>query len=261
MPVDLQLLLSKILPLIVLPEGLLSLALLVVVFSVWRRAWRVASMSATLALGLFWTSATPAMANWLIGTLERQHPSDPATLPRVDVGIVLGGAVSASSPPRREPDLGDAVDRVWHAAQLYRSGHIKRILVVGGNLPWSSDVRPEAELIRTLLVDFGVAAAAIDIGVASRNTYENAVETKALMQNRPFASGLLITSAWHMPRAFATFTKAGIPVVPAPCDFRASSAPSQTMLDWLPHAAAFATTSAALREWMGFYVYRWRGWL
>ena len=166
MPVDLQLLLSKILPLIVLPEGLLSFALLVVVFSVWRRAWRVASMSAALALGLFWTSATPAMANWLIGSLERQHPSDPATLPRVDVGIVLGGAVSASSPPRREPELGDAVDRVWHAAQLYRSGHIKRILVVGGNLPWSSDARPEAELIRTLLIDLGVAAAAIDIGVS-----------------------------------------------------------------------------------------------
>jgi uncharacterized SAM-binding protein YcdF (DUF218 family) len=261
MPADLQLFLSKLLPLIVLPEGLLSSALIAVFVSAYRRSWRGASVSAALAFGIYVTSASPITAHWLMGSLERQHPADPASLPRADVAIVLGGAVHAPSRPRREPELGDAVDRVWYAAQLYRSGSVKRILVVGGSLPWWPHGRPEAELIRAMLVDLGVPATAIDIGATSRNTYENAVEAKALMQKRPFTSGLLVTSAWHMPRALAIFTKAGIPVVPAPCDFRASDTLSGTLLDWVPQADAFAMTSAALREWMGFYVYRWRGWL
>lgn len=260
MSVELQLLMSKLLPLAVLPEGLVAFALIGAVISAWRRAHRLSWMLAVSALGVFWISASPFVANGLMATLENQHPANPATLPRADVAIVLGGAVYAPSPPRTEPELGEAVDRVWHAARLHRSGHVKRIIVVG-SLPWWPNDRPEAELIRALLVDLGVPGTAIDIGVTSRNTFENAVEAQALMQKQPFESGLLVTSAWHMPRALAVFRKMGIPAAPAPCDFRASDTLSGTLLDWMPHAGAFAMTSGALREWIGFYVYRWRGWL
>jgi uncharacterized SAM-binding protein YcdF (DUF218 family) len=216
---------------------------------------------AVAALSIYWISAAPFVANGLMATLENQYRGDPATLPPADVAVVLGGAVYPPSPPRREPELGEAVDRVWSAAQLYRAGRIKRILVVGGNLPWWPEARPEAELIQALLVELGVPQTAIDIGTTSRNTFENASEAKTLMQIRPFVSGLLVTSAWHMPRALAIFKKAGIPVFPAPCDFRASETLTGTLLDWMPQAGAFAMTSAALREWLGYYVYRWRGWL
>lgn len=261
MSVDVQLFLSKILPLVFLPEGVISIALLVVLLSVWQQAWRLAASTAALAFAMFWMSATPIVANWLLATLERQYPGDPSALPRVDIAIVLGGAVYDATPPRTEPELGDAVDRVWHAAKLFRSGHVKGILVVGGNLPWVPGRRPEAELIRALLIDLAVPETAISIGSTSRNTYENALEAKALMEKQPFVSGLLVTSAWHMPRALATFTKAGLPVHPAPCDYRSSETLSDTLLDWIPQAGAFATTSAALREWIGIHVYRWRGWL
>jgi uncharacterized SAM-binding protein YcdF (DUF218 family) len=261
MSVELLLFLSKIVPLAVLPEGLVASALVGVVISTRLRAHRLATILAVLALGIFWTSATPTVANWLTGTLEHQYPSNPATLPRADVAIVLGGAVSAPIPPRVAPELGAAADRVWQAAQLLRSEHVQRIVVVGGGLPWGPQGTPEAEVIREFLVELGVPRSSIQIGVTSRNTYENAMETRTLMQAQPFATALLVTSAAHMPRALAVFRKADIAVVPAPCDFRSSEVPTVTILDWLPHAEAFATTSAAMREWLGYYVYRWRGWL
>lgn len=261
MSAELFLFLSKIAPLAVLPEGLLTCALVGSVISALLGAYRLAKVLAVVALGIFWTSATPTVAHWLTRSLEQQYPSNPATLPSAEVAIVLGGAVSAPIPPREAPELGAAADRVWQAAQLYRSGRVQRIIAVGGSVPWGPQRTREAEVIRQLLVELGVPGSAIQIGITSRNTYENAVETKALAQEQPFATALLVTSAWHMPRALAVFTKAGIPVAPAPCDFRADDALTGTILDWLPHAEAFAMTSGALREWLGYYVYRWRGWL
>jgi uncharacterized SAM-binding protein YcdF (DUF218 family) len=261
MAAEFLLFLSKVAPLAVLPEGLIACALVGVCVSALLAAHRLTMILAAMALGIFWTSATPTVAHWLTNTLEQQHPSNPATLPRADVAIVLGGAVSAPIPPRQTPELSAAADRVWQAAQLYRSGHVQRIIAVGGGLPWGLQQTPEAEVIRQLLVELGVPRSSIQIGATSRNTYENAIETRTLMKEQPFATALLVTSAAHMPRALAVFRKAQIPVVPAPCDYRAGDTPTGTVLDWLPHADAFAMTSAALREWLGYYAYRWRGWL
>ncbi len=258
---QLQLFLSKLLPLAVLPEGLLALILLGTAACTWRGAHRPAFLLSVSAVGLFLVSANPMVANGLMATLEKQHQVDPRTIAPADVAIVLGGAVHSPAPPRQDPELGEAVDRVWYAARLYRTGHVKRIIVVGGNLPWWPGGEPEAAVIEKLLVELGVPAASIQTGGTSRNTFENALEAKALMQKQSFATGLLVTSAWHMPRALAIFKKAGVPVTPAPCDYRSGDEHSRTLLDWIPNAQAFSMTSSALREWMGYYVYRWRGWL
>jgi uncharacterized SAM-binding protein YcdF (DUF218 family) len=261
MPPDSLLFLSKVGPLVVLPEGLIAIALLGMAISTLLHARHLATIFALAAFAIFWTSATPIVANWLTSTLERQYPSIPATLPRADVAIVLGGAVSAPIPPRDVPELSAAADRVWYAAHLVRTGRVQRLVVVGGNVPWGLKATPEAEVIRDLLVELGVSRASIQIGANSRNTYENAIEAKALSKEQPFDSALLVSSAAHMPRALAVFRKAGIPVVPAACDFRSTAVLTATVLDWLPTAEAFAMTSAAMREWIGYYAYRWRDWL
>ena len=258
---ELQLLLSKIVPMALLPEGLVALALIGASLGLLFGASRLASVFAAAALIIFWGSATPVVANWLTGTLERQHAPDPAALPRAEIAIVLGGGVGAPVPPRQMPELFDAADRVWYAAHLYRSGHVKRIIAVGGQLPWEEAPRPEGEVMRDMLVTLGVPVEAIEIGTGSRNTYENAREARTIMRGPPFGPVLLVTSATHMPRALAVFRAGGIPADPAPCDFRSNSDRTSTILDWLPQAGAFAATSSAVREWIGYYAYRWRGWL
>lgn len=258
---EFQLLLSKVLPMALLPEGLVTLALIGTAVSLLARAVRPARIFALAALVIFWVSATPVFANWMIDTLERQYAPAPETLPHTEIAIVLGGGVSAPIMPRQTPELREAADRIWYAAHLYRSGYVRRIIAVGGNLPWEEAPRPEGDVMRDMLITLGVPTEVISTGTTSRNTFENAAEASAIMSGPPFEPVLLVTSAAHMPRALAVFRAAGIPADPAPCDFRSSGRTGEFALDWLPQAGAFAMTSSALREWMGYYAYQWRGWL
>jgi len=258
---ELQLLLSKAVPLALLPEGLVTLALIGAALSLLARAVRPARVFALAALVIFWVCATPVFANWMIATLERQYPPAAEAVPHAEIAIVLGGSVGAAKPPRPTPELNEAADRIWYAAYLYRSGHVKRILAVGGNLPWDEAPRPEGDVMRDMLITLGVPAEAISTATTSRNTYENAIEARAMMSGPPFEPVLLVTSAAHMPRALGVFRAAGIPADPAPCDFRSRDNAGELLLDWLPRAGGFAMTSGALREWIGYYAYQWRGWL
>ncbi len=147
------------------------------------------------------------------------------------------------------------------ASRLYRTGKVKRILVSGGNIPWLPNVKPEAELIRTLLVEWGVPEHAIEIATRSRNTHENAREVRQIWEQTPFQSALLITSAAHMPRAMAVFTKAGLPVTAATTDVRVVEANTGTIMRWLPQVEALARTTIAVKEWIGYIAYRQLGYL
>jgi uncharacterized SAM-binding protein YcdF (DUF218 family) len=256
------LLLSKVLPLLVYPLGLtLSLSAAGALLSR-LRFLRFARLCFGAAVAVLWLCSTPLVADWAIAGLERQYPARPiAEMPQADVAIVLGGAVAQPIPPRAETELTEAADRVRHAARLYRAGKVRRILVTAGNSPWGPAVTPEAELIRDLLIEWGVPPEAIEIATESRNTYENAVEIVRLRKARSFDSALLVTSATHMPRAMATFRRAGIPAVAATTDVGAVESRARDPLAWLPQADALAMTTLAVKEWIGLLVYRARGYL
>lgn len=201
----------------------------------------------------------PVTAHFGLRALESRYP--PQSLRDVqaaDVAIVLGGAVTGPVAPRPGPDLGEAADRVLVAAELYRAGKVRRVVVSGGNLPWQSETEPEAETIRNLLIFWGVSPDDIIIGGSSRTTAENAMEVAAMWPSLRASSGLLVTSGFHMPRALATFRKAGLPVRPFPTDIRAVDEPVG-ILDILPDAAALKNTSDAIKEVVGYGVYWLRG--
>ena len=107
-----------------------------------------------------------------------------------------------------------------HAARLYRAGKAPVIVISGGHIPWLGSNIPEARSIQSLLEEWDVPRASIIAETASRNTYENAMLTKELLAERGLHRVLLVTSAWHMPRALATFKSAGINAIPAATDFR-----------------------------------------
>jgi uncharacterized SAM-binding protein YcdF (DUF218 family) len=113
----------------------------------------------------------------------------------------------------------------------------------------------EAELIRDLLVEFGVPDEVITLETESRSTHENAVNAAAIFQERNRQSGLLVTSGSHMPRALAA------PVwPPAATDIQATYPLYSSPLDLLPDATALVTTTAAVKERVRLIVYRYRGW-
>lgn len=254
--------LTKLLPVFVYPLGLALLVILSGVCLGLFGARRLAFVMIGAAAAGLWIAATPIVSEWALGALERQNPPIAISdMNRADLAIVLGGALGGPAPPRLTVDLGEASDRVLHAARLFRAGKVGRVLVTGGNLPWSPAHRPEAELIRDLLVEWGVPLSAIEIAGASRNTYENALEIRALYEREPFASAFLVTSAAHMPRALAVFRRAGLPVTPATTDIEVVAPGPWTILRLLPDAGALRLTTAALREWIGAVAYHARGYI
>ena len=255
-----MLFLYKLVPIFLYPLGL-TLTLACLGGALWLLYYRrLARVCLAAAVAILWVASTPTVATWAIGALERQYPARTIIdTPAADVAIVLGGAIGQPVPPRVEVDLSDAADRVLHAARLYRAGKVKRVLVSAGNVPWMPAIKPEAELIRDLLIEWGVDASAIELGTKSRTTFENAVEIARMLKAKGFNSALLVTSAVHMPRAMATFRRAGVPVTASTTDVRALDGGETDLLRWLPNARALGATSTAMREWLGSLAYRLRG--
>ena len=155
--------------------------------------------------------------------------------------------------------MGAAADRVWHAARIYRAGKAPRVILSGGRMAWQGERLSEADATRRFLIDLGVPAEALLFEDHSRSTRENARYSAELIRAHGFARVLLVTSALHMPRALATFRAVGVDAIPAPTDFEVMPEPAH-LLRWLPDAEALVASSRALKEYLGLWVYRWRGW-
>jgi len=253
--------LSKLLPLLLMPVGVvLILGFTAVILLICGRR-KVSLLLMIFAMGLLWIAATPVVASLLYGNLERAFPPVPLDkIPRSGCIILLGGAVGKANAPRVDIELLEAVDRVYQAAKLYRERKAETIIVAAGNQPWDVSLMSEAVVISELLQEWGVPERAIVRDDDSRNTRENALNVRRHVVQSNCDRPLLVTSAAHMPRAVASFDAVGIAVFPVSVDVRVARKTQFWLMDFLPQAQSLAMTSEALREWTGIWVYRWRGW-
>ena len=140
---------------------------------------------------------------------------------------------------------------LWVADQLYRAGKSPLILISGGNA-FDSKHPPESALAARLLIDWGIPPAAILTEQQSRDTHQNAVFTQRILAQRGIAKILLVTSAFHMPRAAAAFRRTGLTVIPIPADYlTATDNDTPFLLRLLPTAAALNNSGLALKEYLG----------
>ena len=104
----------------------------------------------------------------------------------------------------------------------------------------------------------GVEESRLVLENRSRNTYENAVFTREMVEPQPGETWLLVTSAFHMPRSVGLFRKAGFDVTPWPADYRTAGTerigPAQDNV-----ADSLQNLSVATREWIGLVAYRVTG--
>ena len=203
---------------------------------------------------LYACSITP-VADRLIGSLESRHPPKTiASVPNAELIVVLGGGIELPISPRVESEFNDAGDRLYYATQLYKAGKAQKVLLSGGNVVRQPSVKPNAFYSSALLEEWGVPANAIIIEGKSRNTHENAAETRALLKiSEPRI--LLVTSAYHMRRAVALFKKQGLTVFPAPTDIQATEIQMYGLLRWLPRYEALTKSTLALKEYLGYLVH------
>lgn len=255
-----DLLLSKILSrFFVFPLGLgIGLGILAALM-VWLGRRRLALSAGLLGVGILWTASTPAFSLLLRSPLETAYPPVRAeAAPVADAIVVLGGAVGPLD-PTFGPDLKSAADRVLHGARLYRAGKANWVVAVGGTFDASGLLGPEADAMAALLKEWGVPDSAIVREGQSLNTRQNALRTKPILDALQAREVLLVTSALHMRRAVAAFRMAGIAVIPSATDFE-TLVRSASATDWLPDADALWGTTRAIKEYVGFLVYRMRGW-
>ncbi len=251
-------LLSKVLAFAIKPVvwilGLLAYAL-------WTRRpmrRRNAVWLALVLLLLFsnrWLSNQVFLA-WEPETIQAQDIEAP-----YDIGIVLGGYSNPFIEPGHDRhNLSERGNRIVNALELYHTGKIKKILLSGGTGRLWQDAPPEAETVAAWLERMGIPPADIIVEPQSRNTWENAVFTKNLITTRyPKASCLLITSAWHIPRAQACFQKAGLDVTPFAVDYISERNRWDPDLLLMPDKLGLYKWELLVKEWAGLAAYRWQG--
>lgn len=249
---------TKLLSLLLFPLSqsiLLSLMATVLVFFQLRR---LAISTLLIAVGWLYLCSTAWFADTLLAGLENDfRPKALSVIPEADAIVVLGGAIRGDTHMGTMPDLGQHADRLLYAAALYKAGKAPMLLLSGGA---SEDARPEAQLMQEALQVMGVPRQSILLERVSRNTQENAQFSATLLNKHELQRILLVTSAFHMPRAVPLFERQGFEVIAAPTDFqRIVSAPVVPV--WLPSVDDLQRSTVAIKEYVGFIVYRWRGWL
>ncbi len=180
-----------------------------------------------------------------------------------ELAIVLGGYSELSALGNQElHHLSGSGNRFHQALQLFERGVFKSWLLSGGSGRLLSNEKKEAPLVRELLLQLGVEPSNIIVEEKSRNTHENALFSKRIVQDQfPDAQVLLITSAWHMPRAKACFEKEGIDVVPFCTDYKSKKVVFRPEKLLLPDAGALKDWELLIKEWVGYLVYRIKGYL
>lgn len=263
---QIPLFLSKLLPLFLYPLGFACIMLGLALVSVWKRPrWTAGYI--TLALLALLIGGNGAVAQQLTYSLERQYL--PTALPQAEAIVVLGGSIRSQFPPRPWIDVTESGDRPIYAAQLYRQGKAPLVILSGGRIDWLGGGPPESADMAQLVEALGVPASAILQDPTSLNTRENAVNVKTILDQRGIKQVLLVTSAAHMPRSMQIFQKLGISATAAPTDFwvtqqevdLAQNSLEGRLLGLLPESENLYRSTRALKEYLGSWIYRLRGWI
>ncbi|HEY1978716.1 MAG TPA: YdcF family protein [Xanthobacteraceae bacterium] len=221
----------------------------------WRRlgSWLVVTSLVLVVLAGY-----SPLGNVLILPLEQRFPPWDPSHGAPNGIVVLGGAIESDiSGARGAVALNEAAERITATAELARRYPDARIIFSGGSGALFNSIS-EAPVAVKELEALGVAPERITAEEQSRNTVENAVFSELLAQPKPGERWLLVTSAFHMPRAIATFRAAGFPVEAYPVDWRTRGPADATMpFSMLP--AGLTVTDAAVHEWLGLVAYRLTG--
>jgi uncharacterized SAM-binding protein YcdF (DUF218 family) len=204
------------------PDDILLLCALagLALFALGRR--RLGGALLIAALGMMSLVAAVPVGGWVLERLEQRFPEWRDDGP-VDGIVVLGGAINpASYFAYHGSGLNGAVARITEAARLAHTYKSAKLIYSGGPTSGEAATISEGRAARELFAALGVDPSRVSLEPDSRNTFENALFAKRMARPAPGSRWLLVTSAFHMPRAIACFRAVDFPVEAVPVDFRYS---------------------------------------
>jgi uncharacterized SAM-binding protein YcdF (DUF218 family) len=218
----------------------------------WRRTALCMLWAGWVVLGLLGFEALPQA---LLRPLENRFPVPSSDAVSRHVGvIVLGGATQhpGSYQAHAQVPLGEAAERMSLPVGLMRQHPQLQLVFSGGEGRLVATGVSEAELAKAFYEEQGVDLSRLMLDGGSRNTRENARQVAQLLGERCKEPWLLVTSAWHMPRAVPEFEAVGCRVTPYPVDFRTGADTAWTEYSL---ARSLVLWQTALHEWLGWVVY------
>lgn len=259
------------------------LLLMAVAWLGWRRWPKFSRTLLGLSLLVFWLLSLPVVGGSMLAYLEREYQpysvesgmsresgmsmesgiAEPGPginkreaetdKPAPGAIVVLGGGrVTDSQEYGGDTVNGRTLARLRYGALLYRETGLP-VLLTGGRV-FESDITAEAQLMSRVMRDeFSVPVGWLEVN--SKTTAENAAYSAEILQAQGIESVLLVTHAWHMPRAVGAFEAAGVTVIPAPTGFTVVQ--RERFLNWLPSVSGLHSSFFALHELLGGWVYRW----
>lgn len=225
--------------------------LLLAAFTIWLFRSGAGLLKAVLCACmtlLLYLSTIPLVGDAVIRSLEQQYPV-PAKPGADGIIMLTGGAVTGSTDvDGRDSLLDQTLARAAAAAELHKQTKLP-ILISGGQV--YADTANEGQITKRKLLSFGVPEQSIILENQSRSTKENAEKSKALLEQLQWKRPLLVTSAYHLPRAVHHFTGQGISVIPYPTAYMVSPTPVFSIIKLVPSASALDKLSLALKEYAG----------
>lgn len=198
-----------------------------------------------------YAASMPVVASYLLSRIEAGIPAG-GDLTRAQAIVVLGASIHRGGGDAPDTLGRLSLQRVAFAAEAYRKLHLP--VVVSGGRDDDSRSTEAALMAAALTTELSVPVEWVED--KSRTTFQNAQLTQRLLQPENITTVLVVTQAWHMPRALWAFQRVGFKALPWP-------APRDTLRDaslddFLPSTAALNDTFRALHETLGLAYYRLR---
>jgi uncharacterized SAM-binding protein YcdF (DUF218 family) len=239
----------------VMQPGMLLLILVVAGVALlgtrYLRTGRVLLLAAAVLLVM---GGVGPLSTWLILPLEDRFPRADLAGPPIDGIVVLGGSEDARvAKGRGTHALNESAERMTEAATLARRYPNAKVVFTGGSVEILSEATVEADAAGIVLRDLGIASDRLILERKARNTAENATLAKQLADPKPGQRWLLITSAWHMPRAIGLFRTAGFPIEAWPVDYR-TAGPADAWMLFASPVEGLRRLDFVTKEWLGLCV-------
>lgn len=220
----------------------------------WTTHRRLAQLTLMISFITLTLMGYTPLPKWGILQLESRYPHPTTPIHHHTGMIVLGGGVHSGQLVAKHPysALGEGAERLTTAYELLQRYPHMTVILSGYSGAIHHSGPSESEISRQWLIQNGIAANRIIIETTSRNTKENARAVATLLQHRT-QPWLLITSAYHMPRAARYFQQSNIPFTPFPVDYQL---PNQ--VSWFNLSAGSYLWGLLLHEWIGLWVQKFQ---
>jgi uncharacterized SAM-binding protein YcdF (DUF218 family) len=249
--------LSKTFDVLLMP---LTMAFIVIIYALFlknrtRSRWIIGS-----ALLMLYIVSSPIFVNFLLKWWEpKSYPPNSS----YEVAAVLtGGMIKRYDYSTKHVWLGFSGDRLVQAFELYRNGKVKKIIISGGSISLLDNKynNSENDGTRQYLIYSGVRPEDIIQESLSKNTRDNAINTARLLRELNTNKCIVITSAFHTPRAVRCFQKAGVDVAAFPAHYMQED--YELWVDkFFPSEQALEAFYYVWHEMVGFTIYKVMGYI